>query len=84
MSKCTAVECIKNIYKAGLTNYILFFVVVWARLGIKNSNVMSDRMVIENCVMQGTVWADYKYRTNVFAPPLEMVDNVIFANKCGI
>ena len=61
-------------------------------------------MVIEDTVMQGTVWAGlmctstmdklgkqayqdpnlmYKYKNNVFVPPLEMVDDVICASKCG-
>ena len=75
-----------------------------ARIAMKNSNGISERVIIEKTVMQGTVWAGlmctstmdklgrqayedpnliYKYRNNVFVPPLEMVDDVICASKCG-
>jgi hypothetical protein len=71
---------------------------------MKNSNGISERVIIEKTVMQGTVMAGlmctstmeklgrqayedpnlmYKYRNNVFVPPLEMVDDVICASKCG-
>ena len=71
---------------------------------MQNSNGISERVVIEKTVMQGTVWAGlmctstmdklgkqayrdpnlmYKYKNSVFVPPLEMVDDVICASKCG-
>ena len=100
-------ECINNIFEAGLTNdklCLLYYSNKQARIGIKNPSGISDRMVIEDTVMQGTVWAGlmctstmdklgkqayqdpnlmYKYKNNVFVPPLEMVDDVICASKCG-
>ena len=71
---------------------------------MQNSNGISERVVMEKTVMQGTVWAGlmctstmdklgkqaygdpnllYKYRNNIFVPPLEMVDDVICASQCG-
>ena len=100
-------ECINEIYAAGLNNdklCLLYYSNLRARIAMKNSNGISERVIIEKTVMQGTAWADlmctstmdklgrqayedpnlmYKYRNNVFVPPLEMVDDVICASICG-
>ena len=100
-------ECINDIYEAGLNNdklCLLYYSNLRARIAMKNSNGISERVIIEKTVMQGTVLAGlmctttmeklrrqayedpnlmYKYRNNVFVPPLEMVDDVICASKCG-
>ena len=100
-------ECINNLFEAGLINdklCLIYYSNNNARIVIKAQSGVSEQFNIHENVMQGTVWAGllctctvdklgklaykdksllYKYINEVDVPPLEMVDYIITASKCG-
>ena len=100
-------ECLNDLYDAGLDNdklVLLQKLNQHANIAIKTTSGTTERFMIEDTVMQGTVWAGlmctstmdqlckliqqhehllYKYRGKINVPPLQMVDDVITAAKCG-
>ena len=100
-------ECLNDLFDAGLDNDKLVLIQKsnqHANIAIKTTSGTTDRFMIEDTVMQGTVWAGlmytstmeqlckfilqqkhllYKYKGKLSVPPLQMVDDVITAAKCG-
>ena len=100
-------ECINDLYENGLKNDKLALIHesnLSANITIKTLSGTTDRFIIKETVMQGTVWSGlmctstmdklcklihqhehlpYIYREKMKVPPLQMVDDVITAAKCG-
>ena len=101
-------ECVNDIYESGLQNdklNILHMMNTTAQLAVKTPLGITERVTINNIVMQGTVWGSmfctatmdklgklkynnpemlYKYKGKVGVPAMEMVDDVIDVQKCGV
>ena len=100
-------ECINDLYEAGLRNdklCLLYMANKHAQIVIKTATGSTNQLSITKKVMQGRVWGGlmctttmdklcqlvyddknllYKYKGTVDVPPLEMVDDIITASKCG-
>ena len=100
-------ECINDLYESGMKNdhlNLLYQANQSASIAIKTACGETERINIQDTVMQGTVWGGlvctttmdqlcksiynedsllYKYRQSVEVPPLQMVDDIITASKCG-
>ena len=100
-------ECINDLWEAGFQDdklVLLYLENKTAQIAVKTASGTTERIAIQNKIMQGTIWAGlmctttmdklgkeiyadptlvYKYRGSVDVPPLEMVDDVISASKCG-
>ena len=76
-----------------------------AKVAVKTPLGMTERITINNIIMQGTVWGSfistntmdklpkklyqnshllYKYKGEVTVPPLEMVDDILTVQNCGM